>query len=53
MVGVTAGIAMLVGGVALVAVGPEKKAEGGGEAQVVALAAPPEGGGRRVPTRTR
>ena len=41
MVGVTAGIAMMMGGVALVAVGPEKKAEGGGEAQVVALAAPP------------
>jgi plastocyanin len=41
MVGVTAGIAMMMGGVALVAVGPEKKAEGGGEVQVVALAAPP------------
>ena len=41
MVGVTAGIAMMMGGVALVAVGPEKTAEGGGEAQVVALAAPP------------
>jgi len=40
MVGVTAGVAMMMGGLAIVAVGPEKKAEGGGEAQVVALAAP-------------
>ena len=41
MVGVTAGIAMMMGGVALVAVGPEKEAGGEGTAQTVALAAPP------------
>ena len=40
MVGASAGIAMMMGGLAIVAVGPEKKAEGGGEAQVVTLAAP-------------
>jgi len=41
MVGVTAGVAMMMGGVALVAVGPEKEAGGEGTAQTVALAAPP------------
>src|SRR5215211_505339 len=41
MVGASAGIAMMMGGLALVAVGPEKEAEGGEAPQVVALAAPP------------
>ena len=41
MVGVTAGITMMMGGVALVAVGPEKEAGGEGPVQTVALAAPP------------
>ena len=41
MVGVSAGIAMMMGGLAIVAVGPEKAADGGGQAQVITLAAPP------------
>lgn len=41
MVGASAGIAMMMGGLAIVAVGPEQEAEGGGEGQVVAIAAPP------------
>ncbi|MEO8475606.1 MAG: cupredoxin domain-containing protein [Actinomycetota bacterium] len=40
MVGISSGIAMMIGGLAVVAVGPQKEAGEGGNAQVVTLAAP-------------